>query len=75
LFVNDSSLLATPQMNIKQGIKLFGEDGVAAVKKELFQLHDCNVMVPRYSNKLTQMQKKDALAYLMFLKRKRCGKI
>jgi hypothetical protein len=40
----DDSPLATPQMSMKKGIKLFGKDGVATVKKEMKQLHDRKVM-------------------------------
>jgi hypothetical protein len=32
--------VATPQMSIHQGLKIFGEAGVQAVKKELLQVHD-----------------------------------
>lgn len=39
------------------------------------QLHNRKVMAARKSHKLTPEQKKEALAYLMFLKRKWCGKI
>ena len=39
------------------------------------QLHDWDVMTPVHKNCLTPEQRKEALAYLMFLKRKRCGKI
>ena len=44
-------------------------------KKEMRQLHDRDVMKPVYKHSLTPEQRKEALAYLMFLKRKRCGKI
>jgi hypothetical protein len=67
--------LATPQMSMKKGLKMFGEDGVAAVKSEMLQLHERKVMEPRKSTELSDEQKREALAYLMFLKRKRCGKI
>jgi hypothetical protein len=67
--------LATPQMNMKRGIKVFGQDGIAAVKKEMLQLHDRKVMAPKHAKELTHEQKQEALAYLMFLKRKQCGKI
>jgi hypothetical protein len=62
-------------MNMRQGIAMFGDDGVAAVKAELQQLHDRKVMIGCHHSDLTHAQKKAALAYLMFLKRKRCGKI
>jgi hypothetical protein len=67
--------MATPQMSMKRGLKIFGEGGSKAVSKEMQQLHDREVMEAKHSKELTPEQKKDALAYLMFLKRKRCGKI
>jgi hypothetical protein len=67
--------LATSQMSMKQGIKLVGEEGVAAVKTELRQLHDRQVIKPNPSTELTREQKRAALAYLMFMKRKRCGRL
>jgi hypothetical protein len=78
LFANtnaDEPLVATPQMSMKKGLKMFGEDGVEAVKKEMMQLHDRKVMEPKHAAELTHVQKQEALAYLMFLKRKRCGKV
>ena len=75
LFVNDSMPLNTPQMSMKQGIALFGEDGIVAVKKELFQLYERKVMIPEMASTLSIQDKRKALGYLMFLKRKRCGKI
>jgi Reverse transcriptase (RNA-dependent DNA polymerase) len=65
--------LATPQMSMKRGLKLFGEDGVSAVGAEIKQLHDRAVMKPATATELTFEQRKEALAYLMFLKRKRTG--
>ena len=62
-------------MSMKRGIKLFSEDGVVAVHKEMQQLHDQKVMAAKHSAELTPEQKKEALAYLMFLKQKQCGKI
>jgi hypothetical protein len=67
--------MSTPQMNMRKGLKVFGEDGIAAVKKEMLQLHERKVMEPCHAADLTPEQKKEALAYLMFLKRKRCGKV
>jgi hypothetical protein len=60
---------------MKKGLKVFGNDGVEAVRKEMLQLHDRKVMAPKQGVELTPEQKREALAYLMFLKRKRCGKI
>ena len=64
--------LATPQMPICRGLKLFGSEGISAVKAELQQLHDLKVMEAK---PLTTTQKREALGYLMFLKRKRNSKI
>ena len=36
----------TAQMSMKKGLKMFGEGGYAAVKKEMQQLHDQKVMQP-----------------------------
>jgi hypothetical protein len=67
--------LATPQMSMKKGLKIFGEAGVQAVEKEMLQLHERKVMEPKHAVELSPEQKREALAYLMFLKRNRCGKI
>ena len=64
--------LATPQMPIHRGLKLFGSEGISAVKVELQQLYDLKVMEAK---PLTTKQKWESLGYLMFLKRKRNGKI
>ena len=74
LYDTDSPL-ATAQMSMKKGIQMFGEEGVAAIKKEMQQLHDQKVMAAKHSSDLTPEQKKEALTYLMFLKQKWCGKI
>jgi hypothetical protein len=60
--------LATPQMRMKKELKIFGEHGVEAVKKEMLQLHERKVMEPKHAAKLSPEQKQEALAYLMFLK-------
>ena len=66
---------STPQYPMKYGLKLFGDKGVAAVKKEMQQLHDRGVIRAVHRSDLSWSQIKAALGYLMFLKRKRCGKI
>ena len=63
------------QMNMKKGIKKFGDAGVDAVLSELKHLHDRKVLEPRIANKLTREEKRAALHYLMFLKKKRNGRI
>ena len=65
----------TPQMLMKKGLEMFSEGGYAAVKQEMQQLHDRKVMQPIQRKDLTPEQKQEALGYLMFLKKKRCGKI
>ena len=70
-----SEVLETPQMSLKAGLRTFGNDGVRAVEKEMRQLHDRGVMIPVQKESLTLEQQREALAYLMFLKRKRCGKV
>ena len=62
-------------MSLKAGLQTFGNDGVKAVEKEMHQLHDRGVMIPVQRESLTSEQRKEALAYLMFLKRKQCGKV
>ena len=57
--------LATPQMPIHHGLKLFGPEGISAVKAELQQLHDLKVMEAK---PLTTTRKREVLGYLMFLK-------
>ena len=58
-------------MNMKQGIKMFGEAGVDAVRKEMQQLHDRKFMAAKHPKELKPEQKKESLAYLLFLKWKR----
>ena len=65
----------TAQMSMKKGLKIFGEQGYATVKKEMQQLHDRKVMQPINRKDLSLSQKREALGYLMFLKKKRCGTI
>ena len=65
----------TPQMSMKRGLKEFGEDGYIAVRKEMQQLHDRKVMQPIKRKDLTPAQKREALGYLMFLKKKRNGTV
>ena len=68
---NQGPMLETPQRNMRQGIKMFGDAGVHAMRSEMQQLHDRKVMKAMDPKELTRKQKKEALAYLMLLKRKR----
>ena len=54
---------------------MFGNKGREAVKKEIKQLHDRGVLQAVHKADLSWEQIKQALNYLMFLKRKRCGKV
>ena len=67
--------MSTPQMGLKAGLQMFGQPGDDAVKKELRQLHDRKVIEPRKKHEVNEEQMRNALSYLMFLKRKRCGQI
>jgi len=66
---------ALTQYSVKKGLEVFGRDGAEAVLSEMRQLHDRHVIVPKKATMLTRDEKKSALEYLMFLKRKRCGRI
>ena len=70
-----SEALETPQMSLKAGLRTFWNDGMKAVEKEMKQLYDQDVMIPVHKKSLAPEQRREGLAYLMFLKRKRCGKI
>ena len=63
-----SEVLETPQMSLKAGLRQFVDDGVKAVEKEMCQLYDRGVMASVHKKCLTHEQRKEALAYLMFLK-------
>ena len=63
------------QHSMKRGLKEFGDAGVEAVLKELQQLHDRKVLEPKNANHLTDDERRAALQYLMFLKKKRNGTI
>jgi hypothetical protein len=63
------------QLSLKKGLVAYGEEGAKAVTSELKQLHDKAVMTPRAANLLTREEKRRALQYLMYLKKKRCGRI
>eukprot|EP00980_Cylindrotheca_fusiformis_P010188 scaffold2267_cov92-Cylindrotheca_fusiformis.AAC.7 len=63
--------LVTAQMTATKGLKVFGEAGADAIKKELEQLIYHRVMHGVDPHKLTIAQKKAALQYLMFLKKEK----
>ena len=63
------------QYTADRGVKLFKEKGVAAVMKEMQQLHKRKVGSPMPPALIKPEEKKGALHYIMFLKEKRCGTI
>jgi hypothetical protein len=67
--------MATEQMSMKKGLKAFGGLGWDAVRSEMQQLHDRKVMRPVRKGDLSADEIKRTLNYLMFLKRKRSGKV
>lgn len=71
----EETVFQSPQMNMKQGLKVFGEKGKDAVYQEMKQLHDRGVMSPIHPSTLSREQRRKVLRYLMFLKQKRSGKI
>jgi hypothetical protein len=67
--------IALTQYNLKRGLKEFGQDGFTALGKEMEQLHVRKVAKPVDGSNLTASQKQASLRYLMFLTKKRCGRI
>ena len=73
---NLEATLSTPQYGFSKGLKVFGEEGRKAAIKELDEnLIGRNVVRMLPKKEVTKEVWKKSLAYLMFLKRKRCGKI
>jgi hypothetical protein len=66
---------ALTQYTLKQGLKEFGIDGITALGKEVEQLYTRKVSKPVDGDDLTREQKQASLRYLMFLTKKRCGRI
>jgi len=59
------------QLNVKEGIRQFGERGNEALLKELNQLHECQALMPKKKEDMSYEERKKALRYLMFIKEKR----
>jgi hypothetical protein len=73
---NLEATLSTPQYGFQKGLKLFGEGGYKATIKELdANLIGRNVIDMLTPDGITRDIFQISLGYLMFLKRKRCGKI
>ena len=61
---------------MKAGLKVFGNEGLKAVTSEIRDnLHGRGVIEPVLIKSVNFNIRKNSLSYLMFLKRKRCGKI
>ena len=56
------------QYNLDSGLKKIGNQGEAAVTKELHQFNGYNVFEPLYAGTPTEEEKAQALASLVFLK-------
>ena len=61
------------QYGMQKGLQVFDDRGLTAIKKEIQQFHDLDVISPINVNTMTKQQKSQALSYLMFLKEKRDG--
>jgi hypothetical protein len=70
--VNDSQECSFLQTcSLKQGVKKFGDKGIAAVNKEMKQLNDRVVFEPISVNEMTALERKRAMESLVFLNEKR----
>jgi hypothetical protein len=58
------------QYNLKRGLNEFGKDGTVALGKEMEQLRTRKVAKPMDSSKLSKIQKRESLRYLMFMSKK-----
>ena len=60
---------------MRKGLQVFGDLRLEAIKKEMQQFHDLDVITPINVKSMTKQQKSRALSYLMFRKEKRDGDI
>ena len=67
--------IITSQMSLKQGLKMFGEQGERSVLKKMKQLHNMETFFPHDPKTLTQEQSIIALSLLIFLKKKCNGEV
>jgi hypothetical protein len=75
-FGNLEATLSTPQYGFKKGLSIFGGPGYDATIKELDEnLIGRDVIQMLQPQSVTYEMFQMSLSYLMFLKRKRCGKI
>ena len=71
----DLEQTALTQHLAKKGLQIFGKDEEEAIVSEMKQLDSMDAVEPMNANMMTTQEKKDALECLMFLKKKRCGRI
>ena len=67
--------MALTQYSGKKGLKVFGEEGTQAFISKMKQLYSMDVIEPMEARTMTRVEKISSLEYLMFLKKKRCGRI
>ena len=58
-------------MGVNKGIKVFGQNFIDTVSKEMQKFNDREVIIPKNPSQLTKEELHRALPYLMFLKEKR----
>lgn len=63
------------QYSVEKGFKLFGDSGTEAVNTELLQIDQRDVVEPVHDESMTRDEKLKTLKYLMYLKKKRYGRI
>ena len=60
------------QYGMHKGLQVFGDQGLATIRKKMQQFHDLDVITPiNIMKTMTKQQKSQAWSYLMFLKEKR----
>ena len=75
-YQNINATMSSKQYVLKAGLKIFKDPGYDAVASEIRNnLHGRGVISPVKQRDVTGKIRKASLPYLMFLKRKRCGKI
>eukprot|EP00957_Ditylum_brightwellii_P182665 13913589-Ditylum_brightwellii.AAC.1 len=66
---------ALTQYSLKQGLKKIQEAGENVVKEEFLQCHQKETFKPIAPDELAKEQQKSALKLLMFITKKRCGRV
>lgn len=61
--------------SLKADIKMFGKSGRKAVLDQMEQIHDRVLFCPIYVDKMSEIERKQAIQSLMFVVQKRCGQI